>query len=144
MSVKERYRHLPRLPREAVARLYLLEQLFSEHSVRLAYLFGSLAHASDPDEAEDIDLAVLPDEGFSWMKLYAKLSEQLTTERLDLVDLSVAPLTLQFEVVTTGRCLFARSAEDREHYEQRVRMKLRDELPRIRLRTEALREWVNG
>ncbi len=139
MSIKERYGHLPRLSPETVCRLDSLEPLLRDHPIKLAYVFGSLACADTGAEAEDVDLAVLPEDGFSWSELYSELSQHLRTDRLDLVDLRVAPITMQFEVTRTGRCLFARSEEERQQYEQRVRMKLRDELPRIRARTRALR-----
>lgn len=133
MGVRERYGDLPPLPPDLPHRLKRLEAVFREHPVRLAYLFGSIARGDR--EALDIDLAVLPDEGFSFSTFYTDLSIALGTERLDLVDLQVAPYYLKLEILRTGRCIFARSEIERQTFEQRVRDAARD--ARIRVLTQA-------
>ncbi len=125
MSVKEKYAYLPPLPRDLPERLSHLPELLARHPARLGYLFGSAAQKAK--HINDIDLAVLPEEGFSYEKLYADLSLALNTDRLDLVDLQVAPLYLQAEVVEKGKCLWARSEEERLRFEQRVRLCQREE-----------------
>jgi len=141
MSVKQKYAHLPPLPAELEECLATVDEIFVHGGVRLAYLFGSMARGTA--EPSDVDLAVLPDTGFSWRDIYAALSLHLQTDRLDLVDLSAASICAQFEVVTQGRCLYARSQEEKEGYEQRVRLLFRDSLPRFRARSADLRSRLS-
>lgn len=125
MSVKEKYAHLRPLPPDITRRLQQVPMVLERHPLRLAYLFGSAAR--EIGESADIDLAVLPEAGFSYPTLYADLSQTLGTDRLDLVDLRFAPLFLQWEVVERGRPLVVRSEEERLRFERGVRMRYRDE-----------------
>jgi uncharacterized protein YutE (UPF0331/DUF86 family)/predicted nucleotidyltransferase len=137
MGVRERYAHQPPLPSDVAQRMESLPDLLRRHPVRLAYLFGSLARG-DPDAA-DVDLAVLPDEGFSWPLLYAELSEALGTDRLDLVDLRFAPPYLKAGILQSGRCLFAPSEAERETFERSARDIARDERIRIQIQARQAR-----
>ncbi len=137
MGVRERYGRQPPLPSDVAHRLEGSAALFRRHPVRLAYLFGSLARG-DPGAA-DVDLAVLPDEGLSWHLLYAELSETLGTDRLDLLDLRLAPPYLKAEILQSGRCLFARSEAEREAFERSARAVARDEALRIRIQAHRAR-----
>jgi len=137
MGVRERYGRQPPLPLDVARRMESLPDLLRRHPVRLAYLFGSLARG-DPGAA-DVDLAVLPDEGFSWPLLYAELSEALGTDRLDLVDLRFAPPYLKAGILQSGRCLFARSEAEREAFERSARVIARDEGLRIRIQVHQAR-----
>lgn len=137
MGVRERYGRQPPLPPDAAQRLEGLAELLQRHPVRLAYLFGSIARG-DPRPA-DVDLAVLPDEGFSWPHLYAELSTALGTDRLDLVDLRFAPPYLREEILRSGRCLFARSEAERRAFERSVRAAARDEALRIQVQARRAR-----
>ena len=128
MSVKEKYAHLRPLPPDITRRLQQVPMVLQRHPLRLAYLFGSAAR--EISESADIDLAVLPEAGFSYTTLYADLSQTLGTDRLDLVDLRFAPLFLQWEVVERGRPLVVQSEEERFHFERGVRMRYRDERQR--------------
>ncbi|HIE08228.1 MAG TPA: nucleotidyltransferase domain-containing protein [Armatimonadetes bacterium] len=107
MGVKERYAHLPPLPDDIRERLSRLGEVLRRHPVRLAYLFGSASR--NLSGSADIDIAVLPGRGFSFRALYADLSLALGTDRLDLVDLRVAPPHLQAEIIATGRCILIQS-----------------------------------
>jgi len=125
MGVKEKYASLRPLPPDITQRLQQVPMVLERHPLRFAYLFGSAAR--EIGESADIDLAVLPEAGFSYTTLYADLSQTLGTDRLDLVDLRFAPLVLQLEVVKRGRPLVVRSEEERFRFEGRVRMRYRDE-----------------
>ncbi|MDQ7848890.1 MAG: nucleotidyltransferase domain-containing protein, partial [Armatimonadota bacterium] len=118
MGIKERYARLPPLPPDISRRLEALPSVLVGHPLRLAYLFGSAAR--DPATASDIDLAVLPADGFSYARLYADLSRALGTDRLDLADMRCASVLLQWEVVATGRLLEAASPEEAAAYERLV------------------------
>jgi len=118
MAVREKYAHLPPLPAGTRQRLARLPELLARHPVQLAYLFGSALQ--NLDHANDIDLAVLPDEGFSFNALYADLSLRLGTDRLDLVELPAAPSWLKEAIVRTGRCIYAREPLLATRYEAGV------------------------
>jgi len=131
MSIKEKYSHLPPLPADIGERLGRITEVLRQHPIRLAYLFGSAAH--DPSQSTDIDIAVLPDEGFSFTALYADLSLALNTDRLDLVDLRFAPSYLQVEILAAGKCLLAPSEAGRLRFESGKLMQWR----------EARRRWLS-
>lgn len=125
VGVKAKYAHLPPLPSDIGERLKGLTEILERHPVRLAYLFGSSAHS--PEKANDIDLAVLPSEGFSYTNLYADISKALKTDRVDLVDLRFAPSYLLAEILSSGRCIFARSDLERCQFEGGKKSQWRDE-----------------
>ena len=124
MSVREKYARLPTLPPDITQRLERAVKVLKRHPVRLAYLFGSAAQGSQ--RCTDIDIAVLPDEGFSYRDLYADLSLMLNTDRLDLIDLRFASIYLLNEVLK-GKCLFALSEEERARFEGGQRSRWREE-----------------
>ncbi|MDW8354403.1 MAG: DUF86 domain-containing protein [Bryobacterales bacterium] len=129
MSVAEKYRNLPPLPRDLPERLARLPEVLERHPVRLAYLFGSAVHA--PERSEDVDVAVLADEGFSYGELFADLSEELGSERLDLVDLRLAPPYLVAEILERGRPILSRSEEERLRFEHGKRSQWRESCWRV-------------
>ena len=133
MAVREKYAHLPPLSAEIRQRLARLPELLARHPVQLAYLFGSALQ--NLDQANDIDLAVLPDKGYSFTALYADLSRLLGTDRLELVELPAAPYWLKEAIVRTGRCIYAREPLLMARYEAGV-LSLCSEL-RMRLRRYA-------
>lgn len=115
MAVREKYAGMPALPCDIRDRLKGLPALLARHPVRLAYLFGSACN--QPEMGNDIDLAILPDKGYSFTKLYADLSRHLGTDRIDLVELPLAPFWLQREIVCMGRLLFSREPALASRYE---------------------------
>ena len=124
MSVREKYVHLPPLRGALESRLQKLPALFARHSVQLIYLFGSAVHT--PEKAEDIDLAILPAPGFRFGPFYAELSEELGTDRLDLVELPQAPLWLREQIMNTGICIYEREPGERMRWEATTRLLLRE------------------
>lgn len=135
MGVREKYAHLPSLRRDF--RLSELDALFARHPVRLVYLFGSAARM--PEEAEDVDLALLPAPDFRFQPFYAELSEALGTDRLDLVELPQAPLWLREEIMRTGICLYERESGERMRWEAATRALLREEgLRTLRKKEDAI------
>jgi uncharacterized protein YutE (UPF0331/DUF86 family) len=118
MAAREKYAHLPPLPAEIRQRLARLPELLARHPIQLAYLFGSALH--NPDQAGDIDLAVLPDDGYSFPALYADLSLTLGTDRLEIVELPAAPYWLLEAIVRTGKRIYARDPLAATRYEAGV------------------------
>jgi len=115
VAVREKYAHLPELPCDIGRRLKRLPALMERHPIRLAYLFGSACE--HPEVSHDIDLAILPDKGYSFTALYADLSLHLGTDRIDLVELPLAPFWLQREIVRTGRLIYCRDPMLASRYE---------------------------
>lgn len=77
-------------------------------SVRLIYLFGSRSDGRAA-EGSDHDIALLDDgpmDPVERWELAQRLARALDTD-VDLVDLETASTVLRYQVVTTGRCLFA-------------------------------------
>jgi predicted nucleotidyltransferase len=95
---------------DALARL---RDLMQRESVVLAYLFGSCAQRT-MQPGSDVDIAVLLDGRDEEMyetfrRLLVGIRDALETERFDLLLLNSAPPTMRFEVIATGRLLYARS-----------------------------------
>jgi predicted nucleotidyltransferase len=98
-----------------------LRELMQRENVVVSYLFGSCARrTTQPDS--DVDIAVLLDGRGEEMyepfrRLLVGVCDALETERVDLLLLNSAPPTLKFEVITTGRVLYARSDEALNDFE---------------------------
>ena len=94
----------------------LVEYLMGRPEVLAAYLYGS--HAEGRASAlSDIDLGVLIKDGLTeehlWQledALAADLRRILRTDKVDLIVLNLAPLRIQYEVITKGEVLY--SADD--------------------------------
>lgn len=113
MGIAERWRGYARLPPDIRDRAGRLPQLFKTKPIRLAYLFGSAAAGGAPD---DVDVAVLMREGGP-LDLWDELVGVLGTDRVDLVDLGVAPPLLRFHIVRDGVLLFSESDEVENEFE---------------------------
>lgn len=122
MGIAERWRGYGRLPRDIRERVGRLSQLFTTKPVRLAYLFGSAAAGGSPD---DVDVAVLMREG-SPLDLWEELVGVLGTDRLDLVDLALAPPLLRFHIARDGVLLFSESDDTENAFELAAIREYRD------------------
>lgn len=132
------------VPPDIVERLAQLPALLADQGVLLAYLFGSLVQQED---GNDIDLALLLPPGAKPYRLRDTLTDFLGTQRLDIVDLRRANSVLRFEIISTGRCLYAVDQELRLEFElATVRVYHDREIPRRR--QEALlrerMEWLSN
>ncbi len=132
---------MPALPRDIGQRLKGLPALMARHPVRLAYLFGSAC--DQPEAGNDIDLAILPDKGYSFTKLYADLSRHLGTDRIDLVELPLAPFWLQREIVRRGRLLYSREPALASRYEAGVLSLCRAMHQRLKMNSTAWRRAMD-
>lgn len=78
--------------------------------VLTAFLFGSYG-TSNQTALSDIDFAVLFNKKLDLndeAEFLACLSQFLGTDRVDLVNLNKAPLTLQFRAITQGKIVYER------------------------------------
>lgn len=76
-----------------------------------AYLFGSYAREQQ-DQVSDVDIALLfhhdlSDEQVDKLELsiWQKLTAILRTDEIDLLTLNQAPLSMQFEIIRTGKVI---------------------------------------
>lgn len=99
--------------------------LKNQDQVKLAYLFGSVA-LEEYGKLSDVDIAVFLDESLEkkerWnleLRLIADLGDILKADRVDLVVMNDAPVSLNFEVIKANYPLFVRDENfrvDFEHY----------------------------
>lgn len=98
----------------ALADANLLVEQVKAHwpDVLAVYLFGSQATGQATAES-DLDLAVLLP-GYAQPLQLWEVASQLAAQRhcdVDLVDLRAASTVMQYQIVMTGRCLYARGVE---------------------------------
>lgn len=141
MANPERWRRFEDLPAGVRRRLDELPGLLEVHSVRLAYVFGSMAE--DEGKAGDVDLAILTG-GEPAYTLRADLEEALGTRRLDLIDLRRASPRLRFNVIRDGRLIYARDDETLNRFELDTLHRYRDTAPLRRRHREVLRERMDA
>lgn len=99
--------------------------LQKQDPVELAYLFGSVA-IQKAGKLSDIDLAIFLDESIEKkerfkikLRLISDLENILKTDRLDLVIMNDAPISLNFEIIKANHPLFIRDKNlkvDLEHH----------------------------
>lgn len=114
MSTAERWLRFRELPEDIVERLARLPAVFDQEGVLLAYLFGSLAEGRP---AHDVDLALLMPEDRQVFRLRDEITRLLDTQRLDLVDLRRASPLFRFEIIRSGRVLYAADDDQQLDFE---------------------------
>jgi predicted nucleotidyltransferase len=104
----------------------LIDCLSKQEHVRLAYLFGSVAKGK-AGKLSDIDIAVLLDESLNkkqrfdlQLELISDISKLLKTDKIDLVVINEAPLSLKFEIIKANYPLFIRDKIEKIDFEQMV------------------------
>ncbi|MEN4006615.1 MAG: nucleotidyltransferase domain-containing protein [Methanobacteriaceae archaeon] len=102
------------------------EFLQKQAHVELAYLFGSVA-LQKAGKLSDVDLAVFLDESLDKkekfrikLRLIADLEDILKIDRLDLVIMNDAPLSLNFEIIKANYPLFIRNKDLKVDLEQYI------------------------
>jgi len=100
--------------------------------VVFAYVFGSRVHGRYSLK-NDVDVAIYTEEPVSWRNLVDMLNalEDELKCRVDLVHLNTAPLTLAYEIISTGILVLDRRPEERVEYEVRVLREYLDLRPRL-------------
>jgi predicted nucleotidyltransferase len=126
----KKWHRMKPLPQDIAVRLAQLPSLLAAEGVQLAYLFGSLAQQT---KGNDVDLALLMPPDQLPYRLRDKLTTFLKTERLDIVDLRRANNVLRFEIISSGRCLYASDDDQKQDFElETVRVYHDREIPRRR------------
>jgi hypothetical protein len=142
MSNPEKWRGFAPLPPDIGQRVNELAPFLIAHDVRLAYLFGSLARASEnaPIPIHDADLALLNPLGQPPYLLHQPLCEHLGIERLDLIDLRQDTSEFRFAIISEGRCLYAADDEERLAFELATLREYKDRAYVRRMHEQLLRE----
>lgn len=92
-----------------------LKKFFSQQEhVKLAYLYGSTAKGKE-GKLSDVDIAVFLDESLNkkerfdlQLKFISELTGILKTDRVDLVIMNDAPLSLKYEIIKANHPLLVR------------------------------------
>ena len=102
------------------------EFLDKQKCVELAYLFGSIAEGKG-GKLSDVDLAVFLDVSLSkkeqfnlQLNLMSELTGILKTDRIDLVIMNDAPLTLNYEIIKSNYPLVVRDEEQKIDFEHMI------------------------
>lgn len=85
-----------------------LAPLFVAEGLSLIILFGSVA-SGRIHARSDVDIAFLYDCKVDILELTNRVSRLLMTDRVDVVDLRLAPPLLKFAVAKTGKIVYERS-----------------------------------
>lgn len=94
--------------------------------IELAYLFGS-AIIGRMGKLSDIDIGIYLDEGLSKeemgemrLKLISEFVSLLRKERVDIIIMNNAPISLNYEIIKCNRPIFVRNEGKRIDVEQRI------------------------
>lgn len=122
-----------------------VREIGRRHGVRLLYLFGSRATGKATEDS-DWDFAVLfeTDPGgdvFARMELLEQDLAPLVPGRVEVTMLHDAGAVFRFEVVSTGRCLFAATPRERVLYEARACRDYADDAHRRRIYADGNRRF---
>ncbi len=106
-------------------REHVIKFLEKQDAIVLSYLFGSVAQQR-AGKLSDVDLAVYLDESLNKYErfdlelgLLSDLEDIILTDRVDLVVMNDAPISLNFEIIKANHPLFIRDNDfkvDFEHY----------------------------
>ena len=104
----------------------VVEFLNKQMHVKLAYLFGSVAEGKE-GKLSDVDIAVFLDESLSkperfnlQLKLISGLTSILKTDRVDLVIMNDAPLSLNYEIIKANHPLVVRNKGEKIEFEHGI------------------------
>lgn len=116
-------------------------------NIALVYLFGSYT-LNTYGALSDIDIGIVllkpntKDYLDLFDSLYSIFSKIYSKDEIDIVFLDKAPLTLRFEVVTTGKVLYRISKEFQYNYKERVIKEYIDIKPLLEEQDKALLERI--
>lgn len=113
----------------------LLFHIFEQFDkINTVYLCGSYAKGC-ASENSDIDFAILPCDKLSLhdeMRIQAVLSEELSFENIDLINLCKVSVKLQFNLVSTGRIIYEKNTEFTNQYIEDLLKKYHDRVYRYK------------
>ena len=123
-------------------------KILKKLNISLIYLFGSSITGTQRAES-DIDIGVVFEKAdrikntmIIFEELYLSLSQVFPDRDLDIVFLDFAPLTLQFEVVTTGKVIYRVSREFEYDYKEKIIKEYIDFKPLLDIQDQILLERI--
>ena len=100
--------------------------LNKQERVKLAYLFGSVAEGRE-GKLSDVDIAVFLDESLNkkerfslQLKLISELTSILKNDRIDLIVMNNAPISLNYEIIKANHPLLVRDEGQKIDCEHRI------------------------
>ena len=100
--------------------------LDKQGTVLLSYLFGSVASQSE-GKLSDVDLAIYLDKTLnlkerfnSELRLRSGIGDILETDKIDLVVMNDAPLSLNFEIIKANHPIFIKDHDVKVDFEQYI------------------------
>ncbi|SDL04087.1 type VII toxin-antitoxin system MntA family adenylyltransferase antitoxin [Halarsenatibacter silvermanii] len=113
----------------------ITELLREKEEIIFAYIFGSVVSGLD-NKLSDVDLAIYVDEeniketgSFGYRSRVIVELEKAVGEKIDLVILNNASVTLSYEILQKGKLLFTRSNSLRREFQENIMRKYLDFLP---------------
>ncbi len=110
----------------------LIDFLQSHKYIVFAYLFGSVAKGKG-GKLSDLDLAVFMDESLNkrekfdlQLKLISEMTSILKTDKVDLVVMNDAPLSLNYEIIKANCPMFVKDRGEKIDFEHKVLSKYLD------------------
>ncbi len=93
-------------------------------NVVFSYLFGSSVHRAHADSDIDIAVFIKSNDTKTLLSIEKDLDVELAPilpqQRVDLLIINVAPLVIQFKVITEGEVIFSRDEQKRVDFETAV------------------------
>jgi len=111
-----------KIPEDVHPKIGFLTDLFMQDSnIIFAYLFGGLAR-DQRKPLSDVDLVIYVNNvrRLNYLSLFAKISEILCTDEIDLVVLNSAPVSLAGRSLQTRKMLVDKDPFLRHKYESRI------------------------
>jgi predicted nucleotidyltransferase len=109
--------------------------------IHLIYLFGSQA-SGEAGPGSDIDLGVLIDRGADERAIQSRLAHEVTlllgVERVDIVLLQRASISLAYTIIAQGKLIYQRDLATRVEYEAQTLGRYGDYLPVLRAQREQI------
>lgn len=102
-----------------------IKKIAQKYKLSLIYLFGSKALNKDSN-LSDFDIAVLPKDGTKKdrkdlvLNLIFEFSQLFHSDKIDLLVLEGSSLSIQYNVISEGKLLYANNPDVRSDYETRI------------------------
>ncbi len=110
----------------------LIMFLQKQHYIKSAYLFGSAAKEKT-GKLSDVDIGVLLDEGLSKdgmfeirLRLIRDLKPILKTDKIDVVVMNKAHVSLNYEIIKANKHLFVRNKAEKVEFEHQIMLRYLD------------------
>jgi len=126
-----------------------VKEICKKFNIGIVYMFGSFALGIETEKS-DIDIGIVfKDNSYIskrldiYSKLYKVFSDIFPKREVDIVFLNDANLSLKFEVVTTGKVIYAESINYVMDYKEKIIKEYIDFKPMLEVQNRILLEMVS-